>query len=200
MLSCGSILTYTTFDKIFNSDIIFVAKFVLVLVYILTFGTIIFLLIKLRLLFVNKGKLTSFYLFRLKKTTILLDEIVTSKWTTWDIKAHKFISLTITDKSKNKVSLSDLEFENFDRIAKSVLGDKYLDKSLNHYKEQAKHNNSLTYFIAIITTILLIYCISKLDLNTSLNMTHAFILISILTILATLKRIKKYRNIEKYGI
>ena len=117
MLGSGSILTYMTWDKIVSSDIIFIAKFLVVLVYILTLGTIIFLLIKLRLLFVTKDKLTSLYLFRLKKTTIFKDEITTSKWATWEIKAHKFVSLTITDKSKNQVSLSDFEFENFDSIA-----------------------------------------------------------------------------------
>lgn len=200
MLSCGSILTYTTWDKIFSSDIIFIAKVFVVLVYILTLGTIIFLLIKLRLLFVTKDKLTSIYLFRLKKTTILKDEITTAKWTTWDLKAHKFITLTITDKSKNQVSLSDFEFENLDSIASSIIGDKYLDKSIFHFKAQAKQNNSLTYFIAIITSTLLIFSIVKLDLTKSFNATHAIFIFSVLTILATIKRIIKYKHIEKYGI
>lgn len=200
MLSCGSILTYMTWDKIIHSDIIFIAKFFVILIYILTIGTIIFLLIKFRLLFVTKDKLTSLYLFRLKRTTIIIDEITSSKWTTWDIKAHKFISLTITDKSKNQVSLSDFEFENLDRIASSILGDNYLDKSIFHFKAQAKQNISLTYFIAIITTTLLIFSIIKLDLNKSFNATHAIFILSIMTILATIKRLNKYRRIEKYGI
>lgn len=200
MLSCGIILTYMTWDKIFSSDIIFITKFFVVLVYMLTLGTIIFLLIKLRLLFVTKNKLTSLYLFRLKKTTILKDEITTSKWTTWDIKAHKFITLTITDKRKNQVSLSDFEFENIDSIASSIIGDNYLDNSIFHFKAQAKQNNSLTYFVAIITTTLLIFSIVKLDLNKSFNATHALSIFSILTILATVRRIIKYRHIEKYGI
>lgn len=200
MLSSGSILTYTTWDKIFHSDIILIAKFFVVIIYILTLGTIIFLFIKFRLLFVTKDKLTSLYLFRLKKTTILIDEIATSKWTTWDIKAHKFITLTITDKNKNQLSLSDFEFENFDSIAASIVGDNYLDKSIFHFKAQAKQNNSLTYFIAIITMTLLIFTIGKIDLNKSFNQTHAIFIFIILTILATVKRIIKYRRIEKYGI
>lgn len=194
MLSCGIILTYMTWDKIF------IAKFFVVLVYTLTLGTIIFLVIKLRLLFITKDKLTSLYLFRLKKTTILKDEITTSKWTTWDVKEHKFITLTITDKNKNQISLSDFEFENLDSIASSIIGDNYFDKSISHFKAQAKQNNSLTYFIAIITTTLLIFSIVKLDLNKSFNATHAVFIFSILTILATVKRIIKYRHIEKYGI
>ena len=200
MLSCGSILTYSTWDKLFSSDIIFIAKFFVVLVYILTLGTIIFLLVKFRLLFVTKDKLTSLYLFRLQKTTILLDEIANSKWITWDIKAHKFVSLTITDKNKNQVSISDFEFENLNSIAASIIGDNYLDKSIFHFKEQAKQNKSLTYFLAITSTALFIFCIGKLDLDKSFNATHAIFIFIIATILATIKRIVKYRHIEKYGI
>lgn len=200
MLSCGIILTYMTWNKILSPDIIFIAKFFVAIVYILTLGTIIFLLIKLRILFVTKDKLTSLYLFRLKKTTIFKDEVTSSKWTSWDIKAHKFITLTITDKNKNQISLSDFEFENLDSIASLIIGDNYLDKSIFHFKAQAKQNNSLTYFIAIMTTSLLIFSIVKLDLNKSFNTTHAVFIFSILTILATVKRIIKYRQIEKYGI
>jgi hypothetical protein len=200
MLSSGSILTYTTWDKIFHSDIIFIAKFFIVIIYILALGTMIFLLIKFRILFVTKDKLTSLYIFRLKKTTILIDEIATSKWTTWDIKAHKFISLTITDKRKNQLSLSDFEFENFDNIVASILGDKNLNKSLTHYKEQAKQNKSLTYFLAITSTALLIFCFRKLEMGDGFNWTHAICFVTIVTILATIKRIIKYRQIEKYGI
>ncbi len=200
MLSCGSILTFMTFDKIFNSEIIFVTKFFVVLAYILTFGTLVFLLLKFRLLFVTRDKLTSLYLFRLKKTTIHIDRITSAKWTTWDIKAHKFISLTITDKIKNQISLSDFEFENFDNIVSSILGDKYLDKSLMHYKEQAKQNKSLTYFLAITSAALLIFCFGKLEMGKDINETHVICFFTIVTILATIKRIIKYKQIEKYGI
>lgn len=201
MLGSGSILTYMTWDKIVSSDIIFIAKFFVVLVYILTLGTIIFLLIKLRLLFVTKDKLTSLYLFRLKKTTIFKDEITTSKWATWEIKAHKFVSLTITDKSKNQVSLSDFEFENFDSIASSILGDNYLDKSITHYKEQSKQNSSVTNFIAILTGIFSIFIIVKSAIDKDINYTNCFIFFgAFVTFLATIKRINTYRQIEKHGI
>jgi hypothetical protein len=201
MLGSGSILTYMTWDKIVSSDIIFIAKFLVVLVYILTLGTIIFLLIKLRLLFVTKDKLTSLYLFRLKKTTIFKDEITTSKWATWEIKAHKFVSLTITDKSKNQVSLSDFEFENFDSIASSILGDNYLDKSITHYKEQSKQNISVTNFIAILTGIFSILIIVKSAILKDINYTNCLMFLgAFVTFLATIKRINTYRKIEKYGI
>lgn len=200
MLSCGGILTYMTLDKIFYSEIFFVAKFFVVLAYTLTLGTLVFLLLKFRLLFVTKDKLTSLYLFRLKKTTIHIDGITSVKWTTWDIKAHKFISLTITDKIKNQISISDFEFENFDSIVASILGDTNLEKSLTHYKEQAKQNKSLTYFLAITSAALLIFCLGKLEMGNGFNGTHAICFFTMVTILATIKRIVKYRQIEKYGI
>ena len=199
MISCGSILTYMTFDKIFNSEIIFIIRFFVVLAYILTFGTLVFLLLKFRLLFVTKDKLTSLYLFRLKKTTIHIDSITSAKWKTWDIKAHKFISLTITDKIKNQVSLSDFEFENFENIVSSILGDKYLDKSLTHYKEQAKQNKSFTYFLAIASAALLIFCFVKLVTGKDFNGIHVICFFTIVTILATIKRIIKYGQIKKYA-
>jgi hypothetical protein len=200
MLSCGSILAFVSWDKIFCSDVIFVAKFFIVLLYFITLGTIIFLILKLRILIVTKNKLTSLFLFRLQKTTIRLDEIKISKWTTFDIKAHKFISLTITDKSQNKVSISDFEFENFESIAASILGDKYLEKSIFYFKEQSRQNKFFTYFIAIISTALLVICIDKLNINKGFNASHAIFIFIILTILAAIKRIKQYRRIEKYGI
>jgi hypothetical protein len=201
MLSCGSILTYMTWDKIFSSDIIFIAKFFVVLIYILSLGAIVFLLLKLRLLFVTKGKLTSLYLFRFKKTTIHIDEITTSKWNTWDIKAHKFITLTITDKSKNQVSISDFEFENFERIASSILGDSYLDKSIIYYKVQSKQNISFTKFIAILTGIFSILIIVKSAIDKDINYTNCLIFLgTFVAFLATIKRINKYRHIEKLSI
>ena len=200
MLSCGSFLAITTYDKIFSSDIIFIAKVFVVLSYILTLGAIIFLLLKFRLLLVTKDKIISLYLFKLQKTTILLGEIKNSNWTTWDINAHKFISLTITDNNKSKISISDFEFENFDRIALSILGDNYLDKSLIHYKEQAKQNFSLTNFITLLTTLFLVFFIVKISLDKSINYAYTmFILAVLVTLVAALKRINKYRKIEKYG-
>jgi hypothetical protein len=200
MLSCGSILTYTTWDKIFSSDIIFIAKFFVIIIYILTLGTLIFLLIKFRLLFITKDKLIIVYIFRLKKTTILIDEIKTTKWTTWDIKAHNFISLTITDKSKKQITLTDFELENFDSFVSSILGDNYLDKSLYYFQSQAKQNKSLTYVLAIGSITLFIMCLFKLNLNNSNTATQAIFIFIIITIIATTKRIIKYRQIEKYGI
>lgn len=201
MLGSGSILTYMTWDKMFHSDIFFIGKFFVFIIYIFTIGTIIFLLIKFRLLFVTKNKLTSLYLFRLKKTTILIDEIATSKWAIWEIKAHKFVSLTITDKCKNQIFLTDFEFENFESIASSILGDNYLDKSITHYKEQSKQNISLTNFIAILTGIFSIFIIVKSFIDKDINYTDCLIFLgAFATFLATIKRINKYRQIEKYGI
>ena len=201
MLSCGSFVALTTFDKIFNSDIILIARFFVVLSYILTLGVMIFLLLRFRLLFVTKDKLISLYLFKLQKTTILLDEIKTSKWSTWDIKSHKFISLTITDKSKNKISISDFEFENFDNLVASFIGENYLDKSIIHYKEQAKQNISFTNFITLLTAIFLISMIVKVAFDKNINNTIVIIfMLTFVTLFTTLKRSNKYRQIEKYGL
>jgi len=201
MLSCGSFVALTTFDKIFNSDIILIARFFVVLSYILTLGVMIFLLLRFRLLFVTKDKLISLYLFKLQKTTILLDEIKTLKWSTWNIKSHKFISLTITDKSKNKISISDFEFENFDNLVASFIGENYLDKSIIHYKEQAKQNISLTNFITLLTAIFLIYMIVKVAFDKNINNTIVIIfMLAFVSLLTTIKRSNKYRQIEKYGI
>lgn len=197
MISCGSHLAYISWDIILYSDLIFIAKFFVTILCIATLGTVIFILIKLRLLIITKEKLISIYLFRFKKTTILINEIVSSKWSTWDIKAHRFITLKITDKYKNQVSISDFEFENFESIALSLLGKGYKDKTLFHFQSQARLNYSLTFFIAILTTVLLIFTFDKLNWEKNFYINVAFIILNPMIILASIKRILNYRRIKK---
>ena len=76
MFSCGGYLSYISIDKdLFTGDSIFVVKFFLGLLMLITIGTLIFFVLKFRILIIKENKLTISNPFILRYKQIELDKI-----------------------------------------------------------------------------------------------------------------------------
>ena len=106
MLGCGSVFYYWTFfTDFFISDFPIIGKFFVALLMMICFSLFIFLLIKFRILFIHRNKISFCYPFTLKYRVIDLDSIHKIEWKSTIIKATLYKQITIISKNGNQMSL-----------------------------------------------------------------------------------------------
>lgn len=147
-------MSYISIDKdLFTGDSIFVVKFFLGLLMLITIGVVVFFILKFRILIIIKNRLIIFnpFIFRYKR--IEIDKIQKINWSIWEIRAIKYRTLEITNKKTEKLSITDFEFENFDNLIKKIPNfESSLKKSKIDY-DQAKSNISLMTFVIVINIV-----------------------------------------------
>jgi hypothetical protein len=202
MLGCGGALSYISISKqLFTGDLIFIAKFFVGLLILITIGVAGFFLIKFRLILISKQKLITLkpFVFGLKK--IDLNSIKSYKWTSWELKATVFRTVEIKTKNGDKIKISDFEFENFENLINKFPGDICTkEKSEVDYK-QAKANLSFMTFMILID-LGLIGLIAYMNMSgKAYHWIHLiFYSITLILIYASQKRRKRYKLIIKNGI
>jgi hypothetical protein len=199
MLGCGGALSYVSIsNRLFNEDLIFVAKFFVGLIILITIGVAGFFLIKFRLILITKQKLIALKPFVFGLDRIDLNSIKSYKWTSWELKATVFRSVEIKTKKGYKIELSDFEFENFDNLLRKLPGETDTKEKSEVDYRQAKANLSLMTFMILID-LGLIGLIAFMNISgKGYHWIHLiFYSITLLLIYASQKRRKKYRAIIK---
>ena len=198
MLGCGSVFFYWTFfTDFFISDIPIIGKFFVALLMMICFSLFIFLLIKFRILFIYRNKISFCYPFTLKYRVIDLDSIHEIEWKSTIIKATLYKQITIISKNGNQMSLSDLEFENFDTLVSKVPYSNTKEKlELEEYQAETQIDNLWIMIFSCVFIILIV-----LFLNLGKNIYHwvhlIFYGVGLLLIYASVKRIKKHEKFKK---
>jgi hypothetical protein len=201
MLISGGLISIVSIDKgLLIGDLIFIAKFFVGLLILITLGVAGFFLYKFRILIITDKKIISIKPYIFKIVQIDLTQIGKTEWKTWQIKATQYKTLQIWDNNQRLVSFSDFEFENFDRLVTKLPIQQDDKQRLWIAYNQAKTNVSFMTFMIIINLafigIISWIALTKGSIHQSV---WIFLTISLLLIYASLKRQKKYRMIIKNG-
>lgn len=158
MFLCGGTLTYFAFDKkIFTGDLIFVGKFFVGLIVLVTIGLIIYVIFKFRIIIVANNKIVSYYPFLFKKKKVDLKTIKKLKLENFfAFKGTVYKKIKITD-SNGTLEITDLEFENFERLTSEIKVDVNKKKIIDF--KQANSNFSSTNFNVYLLLGILIFLI-----------------------------------------
>ena len=111
---------------------------------------LVLMIYRFKLIIINKEFIRQIHPFRLKSITIEHSNITNIKWDIWD--AHKIgvYRKLLINRHDQQITLSDLEFSNFDSIQEQLLSLTHLDLDLNQKKtveiSQAKTNTWINYF------------------------------------------------------
>lgn len=200
MFLCGGTLTYFALDKkIFTGDLIFIGKFFVGLIVLITIGLFFYFIYKFRILIVANNKIISLYPFWFKKEKIDLNKIKKLKLENFfAFKGTVYRRIKIND-SNGMLEISDLEFENFERLISELKVDQSKKKKIDF--EQANSNLSNINFNVYILLAFLIFLV----FNTIWNSEFHFIIISfffciVVLLYASIKRKIKYNRIIKNGL
>lgn len=197
MFSCGGTLSYFAFyQEIFKSDLMFVAKFFVGLVLLITIGLLLYFVYKFRILIVAEDKIVLLYPFRFKKVKIDLNVIKKIKLDNfYAFKGTVYRRVEITD-AKVTIEINDLEFENFERLIPTLKVDPEIKNKMDF--EQAKSNLPNINFNVFILSIFLVFLVFNTIWNSGFNIISMAIFISVGFLLyASVKRKIKYKRILK---
>jgi hypothetical protein len=199
MFSCGGYLSYISIDKdLFTGDSIFVVKFFLGLLMLITIGTLIFFVLKFRILIIKENKLTISNPFILRYKQIELDKIKKTNWSSWEIRGIKYRTLEMTNKNSEKLSITDFEFENFDNLIRKIPNAESTPKKMKIDYEQAKSNISLITFVAVINIVLTSLIVYMNISGKGFHWIHIIFYSIVFSLLyAAQKRRKRYKLILK---
>lgn len=197
MFSCGGTLTYISIDKnLFSSDLIFVAKFFIGLIVIITMGLLFYFLFKFRILIISNNKVISFYPFLFKIEKINLKDIKNLKLLNFHaFKGIVYKKIKITD-SNGKLEISDLEFENFENLISELKINQNRKREI--YFKQAKSNLSDVNFNIYLLSVLLLFIIFNVLINSGFHpLIIMFFIFNIVLLYASVKRKLEYKRIIK---
>lgn len=200
MLSCGGTLTYLSIDKhLFTSDLIFIAKFFVGLIVLITIGVLFYFLYKFRILTIDSNKIVEFYPFLLKKEKIDLTKIKNLKWENFFAsRGTVYRKVTISD-FNGTLEINDLEFENFEKLTSELKIDPNKKREIN--LEQAKSNLSNMNFNVYLLSAFLILLMFLVFRTIYTNGFHPIMLVfSIccgLILYASIKRKLEYKRTLK---
>ena len=77
MLVCGGTLTYFSFDRnLFTGDLVFIAKFFVGLIILITIGILFYFLYKFRILIIDKNKIISNWLAEIRQNFYKIKRIL----------------------------------------------------------------------------------------------------------------------------
>ena len=197
MFLCGGTLTYFSLDKkIFTGDLIFVGKFFVGLIVLITISLFFYFIYKFRIIIVANKNIVSFYPFLKKKKKIDLNDIKKLKLENFfAFRGTVYRRIKITD-SKGTLEINDLEFENFERLTSELKVDLNKRKKIDF--EQANSNFSNINFNVYILLGLLIFLVFNTIWNSGFHLIifSFFICVGIL-LYASIKRKIKYKRIIK---
>ncbi len=197
MFLSGGTLTYLSIDKnLFTSDLIFIAKFFVGLLVLITNGLLFYFLYKFRILIIDNNKIISFYPFWLKKEKIDLNKIK-------NLKLENFYAFKGTVYRKIKISdlngtleINDLEFENFENLTSKLIINQNRKKEID--LKQAKSNLSNLNFSVYLLSGFLIFIIFNILKNNNFHpLLLTFILCNGILLYGSVKRKMEYNRIIK---
>ncbi len=200
MFLCGGTLTYISFDRnIFTSDLIFIAKFFVGLIVLITIGILFYFLYKFRILIIDSEKIISIHPFWFKKQRIDLTKIKKLKLENFfAFKGTVYRKIEITD-TNGKLEINDLEFENFEKLTSELNFDRNKKKEID--LEQAESNFSNINFNVYVLSGLLIFLVLNTIWNSGFHYIIIFFFICIgLLLYASIKRRIEYKQIKKNGL
>ena len=194
MLICGGTLSFLSYQKgLLSGDLILIAKLFIGLIIIITIGLLIFLILKFRIILIDDSKAEVFYPFRLNRIRLDFEEIKAVKLENWIGQNGTVYRKVLLKGKKTSLIFTDRELENFDSILESI-PNSISDKSNFDFK-QAKSNLSTMQFMAIVLSGFLIYLIYYFMFEDSINETFMiFLIVDMVLLFASIKRIVKYRN------
>ena len=197
ILICGGTLTYFSFDQsLFTSDLVFIAKFFVGLIILITAVTLFYLFYKFRVLIIDNNKIISIHPFRLKKDKIDLTKIKKLKLENFfAFKGTVYRKVKITG-SNTTLEINDLEFENFEKLTSELKIDKKKKKEID--LEQAKSNFSNTNFNVYVLSGFLIFLVLNTVWNSQIHLINLIFFICIgLLLYASVKRRVDYKRKKK---
>ena len=203
MLFSSGMVTYVSFDRnLFFSDLIFIGKFFVGLIILITTGVTIIFAYNFRILFILKNTLYSIKPFTFKLKKIDLKGKLKINWSIWDVTERiSCRKIRIIDKRKNKIEFSDFEFENFDAIVNLIDKSENNDEKAKVNLHQAKEDIPQLTFTLFVLALVFAFIVW-------LNLTHIFhcihiifyFLISILSYSAISKRRRCQTIIRSEGV
>jgi len=200
MFLCGGTLTYISFDRnLFTIDLIFIAKFFVGLIVLMTIGILFYILYKFRIIIIDNNKIVSINPFWLKKEQIDLTKIKKLKLENFfAFRGTVYRRIEITD-IYGKLEINDLEFENFEKLTSEINFDRNKKKEID--LKQAKSNLSSLNFNVYFLSGLLIFLVFNTIWNSGFHpiILVFFICIGIL-LYASVKRKIEYKRIIKNGL
>ena len=197
MLVCGGTLTYFMFDRnLFTGDLVFIAKFFVGLIILMTIGILFYFLYKFRILFIDNNKIIAIHPFWFKKEKIDLTKVKKIKLENFfAFKGTVYRKVTIMD-SNGKLEINDLEFENFKKLTSELKVDKTKKTEID--LAQAKSNYSNINFNVIVLSGLLIFLVLNTIWNSGFHLIIIIFSICIgLLLYASVKRRIEYKRIKK---
>lgn len=197
ILICGGTLTYFSFDRnLFTSDLIFIAKFFIVLIILITIGILFYFVYKFRILIIDNKKIISVHPFWFKQEKIDLTKIKKLKLENFfAFRGTVYRKIKITD-SNGTMEITDLEFENFEKLTSKLRVDEKKKKEID--LEQAKSNFSNINFNVCVLTGLLIFLVLNTVWNSRFHLiTIVFFFYTGLLLYASVKRRIQYKQIKK---
>lgn len=197
ILICGGTLTYFSFDRnLFTSDLIFIAKFFIVLIILITIGILFYFVYKFRILIIDNKKIISVHPFWFKQEKIDLTKIKKLKLENFfAFRGTVYRKIKITD-SNGTMEITDLEFENFEKLTSKLKVDEKKKKEID--LEQAKSNFSNINFNVYVLTGLLIFLVLNTVWNSRFHLiTIVFFFYTGLLLYASVKRRIQYKQIKK---
>ncbi len=197
MILGSGALTYIFINKnLFTSDLIFIVKIVMGFVMLFFIVTIFFLFYKFRILVITKNNIISIFPFLLKEEKIELNK-VSIKISNWTYQNGIIYRVAEIKNGNNKISFSDMEYENFDTLTNQFYDNNYNEK-IKADINQAKGNISSIKFNLYLLMGFLIFLIGNVFYNGNYDIIIVIFLITIcILIYATYKRKVKYDKILK---
>ena len=193
MLLCSGTLTYFSFYKnLYSGDAILIVKIVIAIISLIFICVLFYLLYKFRILIVYKNRFISIHPFILKVITIDISHTKNVKWKKFSAFKGTIYRNVELKQEKNKIDISDLEFENFENLVRN------LNRNLNKDKitiEQAKSNNSMMIFNVVILSGFLVFLVVNTNWKNIHNAELIFFLTNIILLFASIKRVYNYRKV-----
>ncbi len=200
MFLCGGALTYFALDKkIFTRDLIFVGKFFVGLIVLITIGLFFYFIYKFRILIVANNKIVSLYPFWFKMEKIDLNKIKKLKLENFfAFKGTVYRRIKITDPN-GTLEINDLEFENFERLTSELKVDQNIKKK-NDFEQANSNFSNINFYVYILLGFLIFLVFNTIWNSGFHSIIIAFFICVGVLLYASIKRKIKYKRIIKNGL
>ncbi len=193
-------MTFFLYSKNVLTGNFLTGKFVFGLMAVIFLTLSFYALYKFRILIVDNNKIISYYMFRFQKKIIYLNQIQELDLENFmAFRSTAFRRIIITS-NNNILKISDLEFDNFEKLIDQILDKKTKDKKLKIDKLKAQWNLSflnIDIYLLYALIIFLVYaCIWHSE---SLVLTLPLLICSSLFLYQATKRKSEYKKILNTG-
>jgi len=189
MLWLSGFLIYSTGTK-FIEEFEFTKHLVVLFFYLILLATLIFMAVKWKWVIINKESIMVVYPLKFQSFKIELSEIKTLKWRLWSKFRVPLIyrKLDLGTKNGQQLTITDLEFQNFDSLESLILNSVNFKPNLktrnqNRYV-QAKSNIIFSIIILVVAVFIIITSYSfMIENNFSTKIPIAFFILGCLVLL-----------------